>query len=109
MFAAYHLLLMIWTSVGVWQVVGVSRLTKGGWGKIAHHLGRSGSSAVPALKLKYKTLKAQPASPDKPVTQSPVKDILALPGESVHATDQIMGLYCNAHCQTRVTACNMCP
>ena len=39
------------------QVLNISRLSHGGWAKIAHHLGRSGASAVSGLKLKYRKLK----------------------------------------------------
>ncbi|DBA66512.1 TPA: hypothetical protein ACH3X2_002482 [Trebouxia sp. C0005] len=41
------------------QVLNTSRLSKSGWAKIAHHLGRSGSSGVSGIKLKYRTLKEQ--------------------------------------------------
>lgn len=41
------------------QVLKTSRLSKSGWAKIAHHLGRSGSSGVSGIKLKYRTLKEQ--------------------------------------------------
>ncbi|DBA92885.1 TPA: hypothetical protein ACH3X1_003055 [Trebouxia sp. C0004] len=39
------------------QVLNTSRLSKSGWAKIAHHLGRSGSSGVSGIKLKFRTLK----------------------------------------------------
>ena len=41
------------------QVLGISRLSKGGWIKIAHHLGRAGPSAVQNITFKYRTLKKQ--------------------------------------------------
>lgn len=41
------------------QVLNISRLSKSGWAKIAHHLGRSGSSGVSGIKLKYRILKEQ--------------------------------------------------
>ncbi len=40
-------------------MLNTSRLSKSGWAKIAHHLGRSGSSGVSGIKLKYRTLKEQ--------------------------------------------------
>ncbi|KAL3148404.1 hypothetical protein ABBQ38_013861 [Trebouxia sp. C0009 RCD-2024] len=41
------------------QVLSVSRLSKGGWTKIAHHLGRAGPSAVQNITFKYRSLKKQ--------------------------------------------------
>ena len=41
------------------QVLSFSRLTKGGWAKIAHHLGRSGPSAVQNITSKSRILKKQ--------------------------------------------------
>jgi hypothetical protein len=47
------------SAISCWQVLNTSRLSKSGWAKIAHHLGRSGSSGVSGIKLKYRTLKEQ--------------------------------------------------
>lgn len=41
------------------QVLSISRLSKGGWAKIAHHLGRAGPSAVQNITFKYRSLKKQ--------------------------------------------------
>ena len=74
-------------SVSGVQVVGISRLSKTGWAKIAHHLGRSGSSAVSGIKLKYRNLKERAGS--SPATDLPAAS--SMPG-------RLASFLCAAQC-----------
>ena len=90
-------------------MLNISRVAKTGWAKIAHHLGRSGASAVPGIKLKYRTLKQRahatpardPAAADLllPGTATPVSFVLVACLQSSSGIWKVIVSQCGRTCR----------